>query len=280
MKRLKAIILIGLPLLVIVLVTAFSTRVLVVYEHLVHIDNLPPHLEGLRILQISDLHSNHPTRINMDIWPYIWDLEFDLAVITGDIVLDGHWGPNEPIVELNPHKEQLAKLARLVPTFFVEGNHESAQSYRFKPIMENLGIHFLFNERSLLYVGGGYLEIIGTKDHSTMVRQGFDGLDELFGPDFALVLTHQPQLFDRFKHHGSMLVLAGHTHGGQIRLPFLPVLYAPGQGIFPRYGKGFYYYGEAVLYVSRGVGTTYFPLRFLSRPEIAVFELMMGECTQ
>ncbi|MDR2167834.1 MAG: metallophosphoesterase [Clostridiales bacterium] len=253
-----------------------STRWLKIYEHVVYFDNLPEYLQGLRILQISDLHSNHPTRINIDIWPHIAGLDFDLAVITGDIVLDGAWGAAGPVTYLNPHKDGLSALAARVPTFFVEGNHESRTSNLFVPIMRDLGIRFLLNEVHEFEFGGGLLTIVGTKDHSTMVREdSFDEMLALFDEpaDFRLVLTHQPQIFDLVNHTGQMLLLAGHTHGGQIRLPFLPTLYAPGQGLMPRYGAGFYHHDDAILYVSRGIGTTYFPIRFWSRPEVAIFEL-------
>ncbi|MCL2350557.1 MAG: metallophosphoesterase [Defluviitaleaceae bacterium] len=261
-------------------IAALSSRWVKVYEHVVYFDNLPAHLEGFRILHLSDLHSNHETRINVNIWPHIDRLDFDMAAITGDIVLDGGWRRADAIVELNPHKDGLAALAARVPTFFVEGNHESAHVNRFAPIMADLGIYFLRNDAHFLKVGEGYLEIIGAMEYSVMRRTTFLGLEWLLAntnPDFRLILTHQPQLFDRVKNHGQMLVLAGHTHGGQLRLPFLPTLYAPGQGLFPRYGNGFYEHENAALYVSRGIGTTYFPFRFWNRPVITVLELRQSQ---
>jgi predicted MPP superfamily phosphohydrolase len=279
-RRFRRLIIGGLVFVALLVVIAVgSTRWLRVHEHVVYFDDLPQYLHGLRILQISDLHSNSATRMNMDIWRHIDDLDFDIAVITGDIVLDGAWGAAGPITYLDPHKPYLAALAARVPTFFVEGNHESRTGRLFVPIMRDLGITFLFNESYHLAFNGGYLEIIGTADHSTMVRENsFDDMQALFAnpADFRLVLTHQPQIFDMVKHTGPMLTLAGHTHGGQIRLPFLPTLYAPGQGFFPGYGTGFYHFDDnpnAILYVSRGIGTTYFPIRFWNRPEIAVLEL-------
>ena len=262
--------------LAIVAITWGSLRWVKVYEHVVYFDNLPPHLEGFRILQISDLHAHDPERINVDIWRHIDRLDFDMAAITGDVILGRQQFYQGPITELDAHREQFAALAQRRPTFFVEGNHEGHNFPQVYALMNDLGITFLRNQTYNLEHGGGIIEILGTADPSILRWEGFAAFDALFetpSDNFQLVLTHQPQMFDRFKDSGVNLTLAGHTHGGQIRLPFVPTIYAPGQGFFPRYGAGFYYHEDAVLYVSRGIGTTYFPLRFWNRPELAVFEL-------
>ena len=274
-------ILIGLALLLTIVFSIYwgSMRWLKVYNHTVHFSDLPAHLEGLRILQISDLHASSQEEVHFDIWSRIENLDFDIAVITGDIILGLVWNHSGPILELEPHREHLAALAARVPTYFVEGNHESHHYAQMSQFMEEVGIHFLRNETAFLEINGGVIEIIGTADNSTLQRDGFDDFYALFDTpsnNFQLVLTHQPQLFDHFKDSGINLTLAGHTHGGQLRLPFLPTIYAPNQGFWPRYGAGFYYYNDAVLYVSRGVTTTYFPIRFWNRPEIAIFELSSG----
>jgi len=251
-----------------------SSRWIRVYNHVLYFENLPPHLEGFRILQISDLHSDSDD-MNIDIWRHIDNLEFDMVAITGDIILGRRQFSSGPITELDPHREQFARLAAKVPTFFVEGNHESHNFPQVAALMDELGINFLRNDAVYHEFNGGIIEIIGLADNSTLQRMRFAGFNELFNEseNFQLVLMHQPQLFDLFNESGINLALAGHTHGGQIRLPFVPTIYAPGQGFWPRYGAGFYRHNDAVLYVSRGLGTTYFPLRFWNRPEIAVIEL-------
>jgi len=247
-----------------------------VYNHTVRFSDIPEHLVGLRILQISDLHASSQTEVHFDIWSRIETLEFDIAVITGDIILGLVWNHAGPILELEPHREHLTALAARVPTFFVEGNHEAHHYRQISQFMEEVGIRFLHNDVELLEINGGIIEIIGTADYSTLRFTEFAGFHELFdtpSDNFQLALMHQPQLFDLMKDSGINLALAGHTHGGQLRLPFVPTIYAPNQGFWPRYGAGFYYHNDAVLYVSRGITTTYFPVRFWNRPEIAIFEL-------
>jgi len=238
-------------------------------------DDLPAHLHGLRILHISDLHSNHPRRMNLNIWPTIAKLDFDMAVITGDLILGRKLPADADIAEFEPHRVGLEGLAARVPTYFVEGNHERHLFPRMRRLMAEVGITFLHNETATLTVGMGELEVVGTKDFKTLRREGFDEFDGLIardGGNFRLFLVHQPQLFDKIKHSRG-LTLAGHTHGGQLRLPFMPTIFAPNQGFFPAYGDGLYRHGNAQMYVSKGIGTTYFPIRFFNRPEIGLYEL-------
>jgi len=262
-----------------IVIYAGSTRWIRVNSQIIEFEDLPKHLDGLRVLHFSDLHSNHPARMNIDIWPIIRSLDFDVAFITGDIVRVRDRTSRIMVDELNPHRNDLAQLAEGVPTFFVEGNHESHSFAQISQFMNDVGIKMLYNQRYTLNINGGELDIIGTKDFYTMRRLGWDGFYELFSAgssNFQIVLTHQPQMFDRIKNSGIDLVFAGHTHGGQIRLPFLPTIFAPNQGFFPAYGNGLYRYNDAQMFVSRGIGTTYFPIRFFNRPEIGLFELRRG----
>ena len=249
-----------------------SMRWLKVNEHTIYFDNLPEHLEGFRILQIADLHNRSAHRKTLDIWPVVRRLNFDIAAITGDVILD-------KLADLQPHREDFKKLAKRVPTFFIEGNHEKGDLFsQIKCFFEEIGVTVLDNQVHVLAIGSGQLDIIGTRDYITLLRTRQRGFHQLFSPqrettNFQLVLTHQPQTIHWFSDSGADLVLTGHTHGGQIRLPFLPTLYAPLQGFFPKYGDGFYQVNGTTLYVSRGIGATNFPFRLFNRPELSVFEL-------
>ena len=90
---------------------------------------------------------------------------------------------------------------------------------------------------------------------------------------YTLLLSHRPELFDVYSGCGVDLVLAGHAHGGQFRLPLVGGLIAPNQGLFPRYDAGLYTSGSTSMVVSRGLGNSVIPLRFNNRPEVVLVEL-------
>lgn len=88
-----------------------------------------------------------------------------------------------------------------------------------------------------------------------------------------ILLSHRPEYFDLYEEFGADLVFSGHAHGGQIRLPVIGGLAAPGQGFFPKYDDGLYTEGSTSMLVSRGLGNSLFPFRVNNRPEILVAEL-------
>lgn len=90
---------------------------------------------------------------------------------------------------------------------------------------------------------------------------------------YRILLSHAPERFDSYVEAGFDLVLAGHAHGGQFRLPLLGGLYAPGQGVFPKYDSGIFAIGRTDMVVSRGIGNSVIPVRFANRPEVILIVL-------
>lgn len=254
-----------------------STKWLKISKHKVSFDTLPDFLNGFKILHLSDLHGNSSKKMNLDIWSKIETLDFDLAVITGDIITNN-------FDELLPHVQGLKALAARAPVYYVEGNHDKPYYRKIAELLRSVGIIPLTNE-AVLHMPKRTAEsfkIIGVRDLGSMSGGSYktDGVLSLFendNTDFRLVLTHEPLLYDEMAHTNAELVLAGHTHGGQVRLPLFPTLYAPRQGIFPKYGDGFYGINGSKLYISKGIGTTVFPLRFWNRPEITVLEMRKND---
>lgn len=259
---------------------ALSLPICVRYEKAVF-RTLPPHLRGLKILHIADFHGRYPNKMHLDIWPVINSLDFDMAVFTGDVILDD-------VSQLCPHMKGLSALAKRVPVFYVDGNHEDKCYNEVAKLFRGIGAAVLFNHRGDFAVGHAetgcspVVSIAGFRDYYYLQKSNFKGVKPLLKDlenrgGFHIILTHQPQLFDlicRAKNY-SALMLAGHTHGGQVRLPFFPTLVAPGQGILPKYGDGWYEgaNGRIKLFISRGIGATHFPLRLFNPPEVAVVEL-------
>ena len=234
------------------------------------IDGLPEHLRNLRILHISDIHNTSKTRIDINIWNVISKANFDLAVITGDMTADC-------FDQILPLKSVLIGLANRVPVFFVDGNHEQAHYRQMKTFLESCGIEVLDNKRIDLDINGETLAILGIRDYYYQKWQNFKPFERLIENEvkcgFRLLLSHQPQIVDKLSYFEDILILSGHTHGGQIRLPFMNTIIAPGQGLFPKYGNGFYKVKNCYLYVSRGIGTSRIPVRFFNRPEVAILRL-------
>ena len=234
------------------------------------IDNLPEHIQGFKILHISDIHNKSKYYINVNIWKTVFKEDFDIAVITGDMTKDF-------FDQVLPLREPLAQLAKVKPTFFVDGNHEKAHFREMKKFMEALGIVVLDDRKITLGINGGSLEILGIRDYYYQRRQRFKPFNTLMENEvkcgFRILLSHQPQIIEGLNYFKDILVLSGHTHGGQIRLPFTNTLVAPGQGFLPKYGDGFYKVKNCYLYVSRGIGASRIPVRFFNRPEVAVLTL-------
>jgi len=259
-----------------------SKQLQIRYERAIFRD-LPHHLRGLRILHITDLHGRSPHKINVDIWKKLQKMRFDMVVITGDMVVND-------MMQIAPHLNGLYQMAQRVPVFYVDGNHEVYFYEELAKLLRNLGVTVLNNRQGNFAVGpvneraNSVVSVAGFRDYNFLAAHKFRGVWDLIdnigrNGQFHIILTHQPQIFDWFcakrSSIRSALVLAGHTHGGQVRLPFMPTLFAPGQGILPKYGDGWYANpdGRLKMYISRGVGSTVFSLRIFNPPEVALIEL-------
>jgi len=240
-------------------------------------NNLPINFRNLKILHISDLHCRNSNKINIDIWQHILNLDYDMAVLTGDLVLDN-------VKQIYPHLDGIKSLVKKVPVFYVDGNHERWCFDKIAKLFESIGVNVLYNKIGLF----GNKSIVGFRDYDYLKEHNFKGIDLLMDKiangieNFHIILSHQPQIFNQLKAlkkhkmpNFSALILSGHTHGGQVRLPFLPALFAPGQGIFPKYADGWYQNnaGNLKMFISKGLGATHFPLRLYNPPEIAIIEL-------
>ena len=229
-------------------------------------------MRPIRILLFSDLHGRHRRKINLDIWKKIDEIGgIDIAIIAGDMILNrAH--------EILPHLGGLERLTRRVPVFMVDGNHDNRDYRALRRLLTEHGVCVLEDRKVSLIVNGNDVDIVGIRDYMFLKRvKGFAQADAAMlrlDPDTLNICTsHQPQIFDRYSMCSADLFLCGHTHGGQLRLPFLPVLFAPNQGIFPKYGFGWYSRDGAAMFVTKGIGTTHFPIRFWNRPEICVIDI-------
>ena len=249
-------------------------RRLVDHDYAVRIPRWPTACEGLRVDHVSDIHTGSPNNgiANLDrVVARLEASDSDAVVMTGDyVILSVFGGSYIPASTSAPH---LRALTRRKPVFAVLGNHDWWKGgIAIRHALETAGVVVLEDEARRVTVRGCPLWIVGVGDLWTAkhdVRKAFSGI----GDDApAVVLTHNPAIFPRIPSRAS-LVLAGHTHGGQISLPGVG---QPAQWGKPenRYIRGEYDEGDRRLFVSPGIGTSIFPMRIGVPPEISRLRLV------
>ena len=225
----------------------------------------------LKIAHLSDLHTNGLGRRERILLDLLERERPDAIVITGDSLVDG-------VVLGFPRADRadavyaragelLGRLRAPLGVWAVRGNWEDIRTIRDeRGFYRGLGLHLLVNEARELRPGvwlAGLDDLQGAPDVDAAFRSIPEGT-------VAIALFHSPALFARVAGR-CPLALAGHTHGGQVRLPFLPPLWLPwGSG---RFVEGWYEAKGSRLYVSRGIGTSVLPIRMLARPELALITL-------
>ncbi len=258
-------------------------KVLELNTYTVASSDLPESFEGFRVAHISDLHNEEFGKDNEKLLSMIEKANPDIIAITGDIV-DCHRTDTD--VALSFVKEAM----EIAPCYYVAGNHESRVPEDFQKLLsgfECLGVRVLRNESIEFTKGEESITILGVDDPDFSEMSFFDIQDAVMDKQlseitpentdkFTLLLSHRPELFEVYKENSIDLVLSGHAHGGQFRLPFVGGLYAPHQGILPEYDSGLYTEGNTNLIVSRGLGNSLFPLRLFNPPEVILVELTQG----
>lgn len=235
----------------------------------VEVPGLGPDLDGLRILQISDVHLydglHVPARRAMALAA---ESRPDITLLTGDMVEHEHQLANlKPLIE--------ACRGRLA-TLVVMGNWEYAAGVtpaRVARAVEAGGAQLLFNESRVVKVGEASLAIVGLDDPRAGHAEPDKALAQVPTGIPVVWTFHAPGLADQLspdRYPRPTFIAAGHTHGGQIRFPLVPALTPPGSG---RFVSGWYRDTFAPLYVSRGIGTTGIRARFLCPPELPLFTL-------
>ncbi len=239
--------------------------------------DLPQEFDKFSIAHISDLHNAEYGKNNEMLIDILKSESPDIIAITGDLI-DSN---NTDLEVAISFAQQAAKIA---PCYFVAGNHEAwigSQYEELKTSLENVGVTILQDEAIELYYGDKCIQLIGLNDPDFSERDSFlsesileTKLSQMNIRDgFTMLLSHRPECFNVYQNKNIDLVLSGHAHGGQFRLPFLGGVIAPNQGFFPKYDAGIYTENGTTMIVSRGIGNSIIPLRINNRPEIVIIEL-------
>lgn len=265
-------------LVALVIWIAWGNTALELNTYTVSSAKLPQSFDGYRIAHVSDLHNAEMGKDNEKLLTILRDADPDMIAITGDLI-DSRSTNVE--IALNFIREAV----KIAPCYYVTGNHETrVNEYdELKSGMEAAGVIVLEDARTEISLEGKTITLIGVNDPSYQTDYLFGDsetvmdtkLEELHTEDdfFTILLSHRPELFDIYADHGMDLILSGHAHGGQFRLPFIGGLVAPNQGLFPEYDAGIYTEGNTNMLVSRGVGNSILPFRINNRPEVILIEL-------
>lgn len=250
-----------------------ENRSLDVDELTIRLPDLPDNLDQLKIVHLSDIHFPK-NRIDPDqLIKETQKADPDVIFLTGDLI------DRSSSVEDVPLAELIRSLSQIAPTYSVSGNHEtsSRQLDQWNDIMTENGAVLLENNTHIATLSGEKIAIMGVKDgNQTSMIPLSEDIKEL--P--ILLLAHRPEFFPSYTTDNPDIqpdvTFSGHAHGGQIRLPFIGGLFAPGQGFFPKYTSGVYSSSQNAdqkLVVSRGIGNSLFPLRINNKPHFIVITL-------
>lgn len=260
--------------------TIWGNTALIVNEITVSGSQIPSEFTGFRIAQVSDLHNAEFGEENAHLLNLLSESRPDIIAITGDLV-DAHH------MDIDTALSFVEKAARIAPVYYVTGNHEASlpQYDELKMGLEAAGVTVLEDKAIQLEHNGGFVTLIGLSDPNFTIKGDIFNevpavirtkLNDLIKDEtgYTVLLSHRPELFSTYVSCGVDLVLSGHAHGGQFRLPLIGGLVAPNQGFFPKYDAGLYTDGSTNMVVSRGIGNSIIPLRFNNRPEIVLVELI------
>ncbi|MCU5114176.1 metallophosphoesterase [Bacillus wiedmannii] len=241
-------------------------------------NKIPSSFKGFKILQISDLHNKKFGDNQETLIQKVKSIHPDIIAITGDLI-DSKSYDAEVSLEL------IRGLVKEYPIYFVTGNHEK-WSGKYNDLEKELKQHrvtVLRNEHVSIQIGGQDIHILGIDDPEFVTGNRDEGnvvKDEIIKAKFEMqpdtynvLLSHRPEFLTEYADEQIDLVLSGHAHGGQVRLPFIGGLVAPNQGILPTYTAGLYEKQNTSMVVNRGLGNSIIPQRIFNRPELVVVQL-------
>ena len=234
---------------------------------------------------LSDLHDKKYSKDNCKLLKAIDAVKPDVVLVGGDMIVARPGRPN-----LNA-KAFMKALAKKYTVYHGMGNHEyRSDLYRkdygemydeySKPLMEQ-GVKFLRNDAVVLEdynVEIRGVEIDRKYYKRFTVRQMDDSyMEEILGANdgsrYEILLAHNPDYFKQYAFYGADLTLAGHVHGGIVRMPFMGGIASPAVRFFPKYNGGLYRQGKANMIVSCGLGTHTLPMRIFNPAELAVIRI-------
>ncbi|MBE7106046.1 metallophosphoesterase [Bacillus cereus] len=277
-KKTKRIILIIGILVGISIFLYLQNNLISITEVKITSSKIPSSFKGYKILQISDLH-NKKFGDNQDVLiQKVKSINPDIIAITGDLI-------DSKSYDAEISMQVIRELVKEYPVYFVTGNHEkwSGKYNSLEKELKKQHVTVLRNEHVIIQKGGHEINLLGIDDpefntgdidEGSIVKDAIVKAKIETQPDrYNVLLSHRPEFLEEYADEKVDLVLSGHAHGGQVRLPFIGGLVAPNQGILPKYTAGLYEKQNTSMIVSRGLGNSIIPQRIFNRPEIVVVQL-------
>lgn len=278
MKRNKKIFIIVICFLMIALFCFLQNNILEVTHYTFSSSEISDNLDGYCIVQISDLHNKEFGNGQKHLIKKIQEIQPDMIVVTGDIVDSTHTDMDVAITFL----EEAVKIA---PCYYITGNHEhwldndlyekliNQIDYTGTIILDNEVVEIDSNKSTDTSYNATAFVIIGLDDGSLLGNTLHELSKDFDNQQFVLLLAHEPQNMTFYSRENVDLILSGHAHGGQFRIPGIGGVVAPDQGFLPDYTEGLHEENGVTMIISRGLGNSIIPLRIFNHPEIVCVEL-------
>lgn len=259
-------------LLILCLLVIYSKYIepfnLIIKEYKIESSDIPKSFDGIKIVHFSDIH--YGRTVNNDYLKKIVKLinnqNPDIVIFTGDFVDEDINLNDEQITSIN---NILKDIDSTLGNFAVVGNHDMKHLSDYKKIMDNNFTILDNQEKILYYKNNEAISLIGLADSlESKVDYNIFNRETNY---YTFVLCHEPDEFDNIKHSNFNILLSGHSHNGQIRIPFIGAIYTPVGS--KTYYDEHYELENKQIFVSNGIGTSEINFRFLSRPSINLYRL-------
>ena len=278
MKKKLILIIISVIASMLIIWTVWGNVTVGTTHYTVASSRLPASFDHYKIAVVSDLHNAEFGENNSRLAELIKKEQPDIIAITGDLVDSGR-------TDIEIAGKLVEKLATIAPCYYVTGNHEvwiGKQYQELEKILLDEAVVILHDRAVQLTKSHETIQLAGLDDpgftdrdssiRESMLETKLDNMN--LNDSYCVLLSHRPEAFEAYVTENIDLVLSGHAHGGQFRLPFIGGVVAPDQGLFPKYDAGTYSENSTTMIVSRGIGNSIIPIRVSNRPEIVIVELL------
>lgn len=240
-------------------------------EHTLKSQLIPKSFHGMKILQFSDLHLGYYFSLQhlSQIVSKINAVKPDIVLFTGDLIDNYQTYTDTPFVA-----SILKNIQAPFGKFSIYGNHDHGGygTEYYEHIMRESGFELLLNsEKRIRLLDNSEISIFGLDDILLGKPKIKETLQRARKNIYNIVLVHEPDIAPQIATYPVNLQLSGHSHGGQVQIPFLGAIITP--ALAKNYVEGFYRIQDLALYVNRGLGRTRVPFRFMAKPEITIFTL-------